>query len=628
MSCTRSMSRVSSTPSAWSNSSSRAHAHDRARRPRGTARRAGRRCPRPWPSAHAPASSRTTPSRSPPRPIRSGWPSRSAAASSTSMPAGQQHRPLRGQIVRRATSAAGAAPGRRARARARRRRARARRASAATPRCRRPRPRGGRGTSSAGERRSRGRAHASMLRGRRRVGAAAPRQRARADRGTSAPGDARRHRADRDLGRHAADVDDRDRPVRRRRRASASRPRTPAAPRPRPDSTRRRRRPRSRSAATSASRLAACGSPRWRRRAGAPRRRLGRGALARDDLGDGRDRRLRDRALRVDAAADAGERALLEHRAAARARRSATSSRVVFDPMSMQAQRMDVAQGCHDGRRCPRDVAIEVEDPQGLRRHRAVRGISFTVRRGEVFGLLGPNGAGKTTTVEILEGYRSAPAAASPCSAWTPGRATGAARADRHRAAVQRAVPAPDRARGGQPLGRPLAAAARRRGDDRASPGSRLGREADAHALGRPAAAARLRARAGRRPRARLPRRADDRLRPRRAAPGVGHRALAAASSARPCCSPRTTSTRRRRWPTASRSSRTARSSPRAPRRARRRRALPGDVARRGRRPARARDRRPDGAAARADRRRARARGGGCTTSASRSPASRTSTSS
>jgi len=36
----------------------------------------------------------------------------------------------------------------------------------------------------------------------------------------------------------------------------------------------------------------------------------------------------------------------------------------------------------------------------------AVRGISFDVAAGEVFGLLGPNGAGKTTTVEILEGYR------------------------------------------------------------------------------------------------------------------------------------------------------------------------------------------------------------------------------
>jgi len=38
----------------------------------------------------------------------------------------------------------------------------------------------------------------------------------------------------------------------------------------------------------------------------------------------------------------------------------------------------------------------------------AVRGISFEVLEGEIFGLLGPNGAGKTTTVEILEGLRKA----------------------------------------------------------------------------------------------------------------------------------------------------------------------------------------------------------------------------
>src|ERR1700719_1548158 len=36
----------------------------------------------------------------------------------------------------------------------------------------------------------------------------------------------------------------------------------------------------------------------------------------------------------------------------------------------------------------------------------AVRGVSFSVEEGEVFGLLGPNGAGKTSTVEILEGLR------------------------------------------------------------------------------------------------------------------------------------------------------------------------------------------------------------------------------
>ncbi len=36
----------------------------------------------------------------------------------------------------------------------------------------------------------------------------------------------------------------------------------------------------------------------------------------------------------------------------------------------------------------------------------AVRGVSFSVEEGEVFGLLGPNGAGKTSTVEVLEGLR------------------------------------------------------------------------------------------------------------------------------------------------------------------------------------------------------------------------------
>lgn len=36
----------------------------------------------------------------------------------------------------------------------------------------------------------------------------------------------------------------------------------------------------------------------------------------------------------------------------------------------------------------------------------AVKGVSFEVARGEVFGILGPNGAGKTTTLEMIEGMR------------------------------------------------------------------------------------------------------------------------------------------------------------------------------------------------------------------------------
>ncbi|MDQ5982038.1 MAG: type transport system ATP-binding protein [Patescibacteria group bacterium] len=36
----------------------------------------------------------------------------------------------------------------------------------------------------------------------------------------------------------------------------------------------------------------------------------------------------------------------------------------------------------------------------------AVNGISFTVKKGEIFGILGPNGAGKTTTLEMMETLR------------------------------------------------------------------------------------------------------------------------------------------------------------------------------------------------------------------------------
>ena len=32
----------------------------------------------------------------------------------------------------------------------------------------------------------------------------------------------------------------------------------------------------------------------------------------------------------------------------------------------------------------------------------AVKSISFTINKGEIFGLIGPNGAGKTTTLQVI----------------------------------------------------------------------------------------------------------------------------------------------------------------------------------------------------------------------------------
>jgi ABC-2 type transport system ATP-binding protein len=57
------------------------------------------------------------------------------------------------------------------------------------------------------------------------------------------------------------------------------------------------------------------------------------------------------------------------------------------------------------------DLAIEVVDlkktyrtPFRRKRVEALRGVSFTVKRGQIFGFVGPNGAGKTTTIRTLMG--------------------------------------------------------------------------------------------------------------------------------------------------------------------------------------------------------------------------------
>jgi ABC-2 type transport system ATP-binding protein len=36
---------------------------------------------------------------------------------------------------------------------------------------------------------------------------------------------------------------------------------------------------------------------------------------------------------------------------------------------------------------------------------RAVDGVSFAVKRGDILGFLGPNGAGKSTTMKVITGY-------------------------------------------------------------------------------------------------------------------------------------------------------------------------------------------------------------------------------
>jgi ABC-2 type transport system ATP-binding protein len=49
---------------------------------------------------------------------------------------------------------------------------------------------------------------------------------------------------------------------------------------------------------------------------------------------------------------------------------------------------------------------IEVSElTKRFARHEAVRGITFSVGKGEIVGFLGPNGAGKTTTLRMLTGY-------------------------------------------------------------------------------------------------------------------------------------------------------------------------------------------------------------------------------
>lgn len=54
-----------------------------------------------------------------------------------------------------------------------------------------------------------------------------------------------------------------------------------------------------------------------------------------------------------------------------------------------------------------RETIVEVADlVKVYGKKKVVKGISFSVKKGEIFGILGPNGAGKTTTLEMIEAMR------------------------------------------------------------------------------------------------------------------------------------------------------------------------------------------------------------------------------
>jgi ABC-2 type transport system ATP-binding protein len=69
------------------------------------------------------------------------------------------------------------------------------------------------------------------------------------------------------------------------------------------------------------------------------------------------------------------------------------------------------------------NTAIEVHDLHKNYEHQPVlRGVSFAVGDGEIFGITGRNGAGKTTTVEILQGLRSRDSGQVEVLGFDPGR--------------------------------------------------------------------------------------------------------------------------------------------------------------------------------------------------------------
>ena len=180
------------------------------------------------------------------------------------------------------------------------------------------------------------------------------------------------------------------------------------------------------------------------------------------------------------------------------------------------------------------ELAVDVRDlRKAYGRRPVLRGLSFSVAAGQIFGIAGRNGAGKTTTVEIVQGLRHRDAGHVEVLGLDPAR-------ERARLRHARGVPVADLRAAGPAAGRRGAAAVRaarrrRRGLARAPPATwRLtgARAAVRHALGRPAAAPVPRARTRQPAAARVPRRADPGPGPRGPARDVGARRAGRAQGA------------------------------------------------------------------------------------------------
>jgi len=53
------------------------------------------------------------------------------------------------------------------------------------------------------------------------------------------------------------------------------------------------------------------------------------------------------------------------------------------------------------------ETVIQIENlKKSFGSFEAIQDLTFSIRKGEIFGIIGPNGAGKTTTIEIIEGLQ------------------------------------------------------------------------------------------------------------------------------------------------------------------------------------------------------------------------------